>query len=804
MADFLSFIPPAALARAAQRGPIRVLGIDLGTTNSTVSEIEWDPASGRPPEVRCLEIDQLTDEGRLTHLLVPSMVAVSGDVAVVGERAKRWRSRLGELGLKHEIDIFWDCKNEIGTGRTYHRAAEGFRSPKEIATHVLSFLRDAASKDATPAKRTVITVPASFMPSHREDTLEAGRNAGFEMKSGDLLDEPMSALLDHLFRNPEESLGAVDAKRNVLVFDFGGGTCDVAVFELRPGNSGEALQLSARAVSRYHRLGGGDIDLAIVHQVLIPALLVENGISRTELDWETKAKRLGPMLLGIAEQLKIGLCYEIGRLKGFGRYDTADKSTIVRKMPGQTYALEGRTVPFSSPSLTAKQFEKLLEPFLDPDTLYPKETDYVMMNSIFSPLHDALFRAGLKPEEVDVCLLVGGSVLIPQVQDAVQEHFTNAKVIRDSDPDHVQTSVARGAAWHALALELTGRGILAPVTGDSLSILTSSGPIELVARGASLPQPAGAGEWLVNNSLVVPSAERATEEPLQLRIEVVDGNDRPVIREVCDITQPLSAGEGLLLRYRVDENQVLHVEVTRASTPDAPSFKIQRLNPLTHVVSPQSTRAQILEMEEALRSKSIPRAQMPATVQKVATLYGELGQVEKALGILKGLLAQGGERNPRLLHRMGMLSNSIQDYDKEEEFYREASLSPRWSASLFNLALSFRRRGMLNQALEVLDEAVARDDDPPTLVMRALTFDGLGSAKSRDADLKRAMSAFDSPKALNEWELGWFVQGARLAGDAEKLAGAEAEQKRRAGAKPVEAPIAGLLPDVNYALGPVN
>src|SRR5438552_4099974 len=99
MKDELSLAPfaPPNASIVAPIHPTRVIGIDLGTTNSTVAEVFWRPG-GAQVRARCLEVDQRTGEGLYTHVLVPSIVAIGNDGAVVGEGAKRLRSRSGELG----------------------------------------------------------------------------------------------------------------------------------------------------------------------------------------------------------------------------------------------------------------------------------------------------------------------------------------------------------------------------------------------------------------------------------------------------------------------------------------------------------------------------------------------------------------------------------------------------------------------------------------------------------------------------------------------------------------------------------
>src|SRR5262245_54795364 len=125
-----------SLAPTDGRRPIRVLGIDLGTTNSTATEIEWDPARTGGPVVRTVDVEQETLQGRHQHTLVPSVVALFEGREFVGEGAKRQRGQ----GLKALQQIFYECKNDIGTRRTYHRAPEGYRSAADIGGRVLSFI----------------------------------------------------------------------------------------------------------------------------------------------------------------------------------------------------------------------------------------------------------------------------------------------------------------------------------------------------------------------------------------------------------------------------------------------------------------------------------------------------------------------------------------------------------------------------------------------------------------------------------------------------------------------------------------
>jgi molecular chaperone DnaK (HSP70) len=147
---------------------IRVLGIDLGTTNSTAAVIEWDPKSAKNPEPRCVDIEQRTLEGTYVNQLLPSMIALDGGEVFIGEGAKRLRADTSK-NLRKGRDLFWECKNDIGLERTYGSAPQGYRSAREIGGHLLKFLAEAA-RDGSTFDRTTVTVPASFQNAQRRDS----------------------------------------------------------------------------------------------------------------------------------------------------------------------------------------------------------------------------------------------------------------------------------------------------------------------------------------------------------------------------------------------------------------------------------------------------------------------------------------------------------------------------------------------------------------------------------------------------------------------------------------------------------
>lgn len=779
--------------------PLRVLGIDLGTTNSTVAEIVWMPSEPEPGPVRCLSIEQPTTAGRYIHVLVPSVVAIREDDKVwVGEGAKRLRS-LPEAGTEEYRSWFAETKNDMGIRRTYHRAPAGFRSARAIARHILRFLYEAALAESDiPPARVVVTVPASFQVAQRQDTLDAAQGASIQLSGGELLDEPVAAFLAYLNKHSEQVedlLPANSGTKTLLVFDFGGGTCDVAIFRL--GRDGQdRLTVAPLSVSRYHRLGGGDIDRAIIHEVLLPQLLEQNGLSPHDLEYEEKRHRVQPALLGIAESLKQKLSIEVARLRALGRLGAVDKDSLVQKHPGRcVIRVRDRELHLQSPALSLAQFESVLAPFLERDLLLPREDDYRITCSIFAPIEDALSRGGLDPEAIDLCLLVGGSALIPQVQDAVTEFFPNARVLSFEDREDAQTAVAQGAALHALSLALTGRGVLQPICHDDIYLETRQGALRLITAGAALPFPPGES-YQSTDELLAPEQIPAGQQGA-IRVRLTAGAERRELFEnTWELRGPIRKGERLVLEYRLDENQVLRLRLYRQAAPEAGEFRGHVENPLTHVVNPSETRRRIQELEEQLRTQELAREQQQRSFEELGDLYRELGQHEKALAFYRQALARAESPAAFLLNRMAFCARDLGDRERTEKFFREAARVESWSGTFFNWALARMKWADTAGALELVERAIALEDEPPYRVLQAQLLRRLGRWEQAERILKEALPRFGPPQMLDEFELAWLAEGARMAGDAALHERIQQLLRRRPRASGGFAP--GVLPDLAH------
>ena len=777
-AEYMNLLEKLRTAASAKPGT-RVIGIDLGTTNSTVAQVRLPLTESSSAEFacECVPLEQATQMSPFTGALVPSVVAIDKAGKVwIGEGAKRMRAEPQKHGLSLEKNLFYETKNDMGLQKRYHRASEDFDHARKVAGHLLKFLMNGARQaTGSPPGRTVVTVPASFQINQRADTLVAAKLGGLALSDFDLLDEPVAALTDYLFTYAGAEVW--DKPQNVVVFDFGGGTCDVFVARLSPAATGAAFAIETRSVSRYHRLGGGDFDAAIIHNVLLPQLLKENELAARHFEWTDRKKIIEPALRGCAEALKEGLCREISQLHLHGRYESADKTQIVARQAPTKVTVGGRDYLLAHPELSASQWEEILKPFLDLEMMHARETDYVLALSIFAPLTDALDRAKLRTKDVDIVLLAGGSSLVPQVQWAIDRFFTQSRVIRFPDSTAAQTAIARGAAWTAAWLETFQQPLVCPVVSQTIALrVQGRNPIPLVQAGTSIPYPPD-GDYKMVTGLALPKPFGGT-----LRIEVVTLPEEHVVLNLPVEVDPSEAGEALNFEFRFSSGRSFDCAVALRKRPDARA-EIAAENPLINVSTPGAVRVEIEEIEEDLRDAGGLSARHRDKLTRLAELYRELRMLEKAVEVLKGASRAVGRPDAEILNRLGMFYDELGDLNRMEAHYAEgARVSGNWGGPLFNWALHHKRRRNFSVALEKVDEGIVREpDSAPYYILRARILEGLGQTAAAKEAAQEGFRRFPPIEIQSPWQLGWYEDAAEFLGRADDVKSARKARERARG-----------------------
>ena len=210
-------------------------------------------------------------------------------------------------------------------------------------------------------------------------------------------------------------------------------------------------------------------------------------------------------------------------------------------------------------------------------------------------------------------------------------------------------------------------------------------------------------------------------------------------------------------------------------------FDLVTENPLINVLNPHSIRLKIEETEELLRNKGGGSAEDRDTFVQIARWYAELNQREKALDFLRTALMKTQRADAEILNLQGIYYDELGDHERSEKAYREAdNASATWGGPLFNLALSFRKRGKHEDAHTAINQALKKvGQKGPYLTLKALCLESLKNEKKKQQTLSDAIVSFDPPETLEDWELGWYTTAADLLEEDEYVQRAKKENQKR-------------------------
>ncbi|WP_257292553.1 Hsp70 family protein [Endozoicomonas sp. ONNA1] len=640
----------------------------------------------------------------------------------------------------------------------YPSAKEGFQSPTDIASHILQYLISKTSING----HTVITVPASFGESQRRATKAAAQIAGIEVSDEQLLDEPIAAFIDYLHSHQIKLIN--DTPQNLMVIDFGGGTCDVALFRVLL-KSVSKLEVAPLSVSRYHRLGGGDIDRAIVYKILIPQLLKQNNMSEQSIGYLDKKKMLEPVLISIAEKLKKGVVREVERLEIFDKLNDASDNDIFKSEPGTIKLrlgplnnLKTKELSFFKPTLSYGDLKKVLFDFLDTSALITTNNEYYHTQSIFSPIRSALEQAYLNQEEIDFVLSVGGSSVLPGLNDKYKSFFRNADLICYQNADESKLAISRGAALQSLSQNVNGCGLVTNACYRNIYLATTTEPLQLIQTGANLPTK----QWSSVN-ISAPKTEKV--EKARVSVELLDEFSEVLCRQVGEIPPPVMKGEYLKLEYYMDSNHLLHMQIVREESGGV--IELIPESPWSHVENPNVDLEQAEQLEQKISSKQFSGIHEQEARENLAKKLIKIGQIEKAIDQYSILIRKvDSYKTGKWYNALASLYDEVHAFQKAEQHYIAAINSPDFEdAGKFNMALFYRRHKRYKEAISILNEATEYDPEPPFMVLKGMIFRGLGEKAKAQSCLSEAKESWLMELVDDKWTLYWMKLAAKELND---------------------------------------
>jgi chaperone protein dnaK len=505
----------------------KVIGIDLGTTNSCVSVFEGNG------KVRIIE----NAEGART---TPSIVAYTDDQTLVGAPAKRQAvtnpkntifaakrligRRFDDTEVQKDLKVVPYEITKAPNGDAWVKINGRDISPQEVSAEILKKMKETAeSYLGEKVTEAVITVPAYFNDSQRQATKDAGRIAGLDVKR--IINEPTAAALAFGLDKVEAKQ---DSERKVAIYDLGGGTFDISIINIATVDGEKQFEVLSTNGDTF--LGGEDFDLAIMNY-LVDTFKQEQGI---DLKQDVMALQ---RLKEAAEKAKIEL-----------------SSTMQTDINLPYITMDVTGPKHMTMKLTRAKFEELVGD---------------LVQKTLKPVEEALKDAKLSKSEIDDIVLVGGQTRMPLVQETLSKFFNGKELRKDVNPDE---AVSIGAAIQGSVLSGTTNDVLLlDVTPLSLGLETMGGVMtKLINKNTTIP---------TNASQVFSTA---TDNQNAVTIHVLQG-ERELAKDnkslgqfnLTDIPPAPRGTPQIEVTFDIDANGILNVSAKDKGTGKAANIVIK-------------------------------------------------------------------------------------------------------------------------------------------------------------------------------------------------------------------------------------
>lgn len=675
------------------------IGIDFGTSTSVISIAYYDKSQ------RCIcstpiEISQkLADGAAYKADIIPTMLAWHKKTLLVGEGAKKirllktknrniWSAFKMDLGKKN--DYLYDNSELCGDGLQILNARDATSLffaylLRQIHTYV-------EANHLSPDIEFSISVPASFEPDQRNDLLLALENNDYKFNEQAFIDEPNAAFLSYI-SNPatQKNLYLPEAHHtNILVFDYGAGTCDISILEV--GLDDDKFISKNIAISKFDYIGGKEVDRLIAHDILLPQLLLQNDLTIFHFT-ARETKIVLQILESYAELLKIEACKSISLKEQRIDYDSHEE---VFTLSNQIEIKTSKGVfHIDQPKLSFSEFAKIMQIFTSESSKAQTRTGSdEKFYSVFRPILTALNKAKLSSEDIDYLLFIGGSAQNPFIQKALKEYFSQSQALV---PQDLQTHVSAGAAINSLLYNGFRQQMMPPISNEPIYLIVNRNdnaePLLLFAQGLELPT----AEKTITNLCT-------TTKTTRIELPICISAKENVVFNIVIEGREFTKNTAIALTVQLDANRTLHC----CAVADGLITNAKIENSLLSIEEATNPSA-ALERYEYEHSKALASNGGKETADNLYQLYkkyNECGEYQKAADAAEELHNNFGKMSISL-NNIGILYNQARNKNKAQHYFNRAGEEDSDECAYLNLAHTYQYSDpkkyveYLNQALKI-------------------------------------------------------------------------------------------------------
>ena len=750
------------ISRAGSTTGKTYVGIDFGTSTTVASVAIMSP-DGKF-NISPLDIEVKDETGRRSSSqTTPTVIACISGQPIFGGAAERFK-----YSLTKDRDIWYSFKMELGEdlGNKYSDSVLGegapfqVRNPKEAAKFFFFWLKHqieaSVSKLGYPAEiEYAVTIPASFEANQRKDLVEALKDNGISVKDQVLIDEPNAAFLSYVVdsaRSGHPICVPEDENLNVLVFDYGAGTCDISILEI--GKDWRGIYSKNRAISKFDKCGGDDIDRFLAEKYLLSKILKANG--KSEQDLRTKdRKKIIARLMKPAELIKIKICENVSlksTADGLSPLCNSDEVVSI----AQTVNFEtriGRLI-LEKPGISYNQFNEAMKTFLNRESSSVTKHGEDEYNSVFTNIQSALSKANMRKDDIDYVLLIGGSSYNPYLQFGLHCYFSESDLLI---PSNLQTHVSQGAAIHSLLFNALGLNVINPITSEKILVMLRDGEEKtLIPAGSIIPTGAQ-----FSDGLVVPKAGQKTVE-----VPICVGSKNQIL-SVLKIQCPRPEG------YRKDESVKIEILITPDKLLkagvwiDGERYDIAPVNPFANREL-TATEAAVIKAQRAVNDDASKNGGKAGkrSMMDLAEAYGKSKDYYKQAETYEEI----NERFPGAVSNNSLhvaYHNAGQEEKALEYIEKEYKARPQDATICFNYGLMFRYKdkekylGLIKRAHEL------EPSDPTHMAAYGMELCEQGRSSEGMPLVNKAIEKWKIKLQNNSfwsWEYSWFRSAARTAG----------------------------------------